>query len=122
MFLLYLIAGISSGILGGMGMGGGTILIPVLSLLFGVNQHVAQALNLISFIPMSIVAVILHTKNKLIDYKIVLPIIISGILSCVLGSVCAEFFQKEILRKIFGGFLIIVAVLSLVFTFKKEKQ
>ena len=95
MFILYVIAGIFSGILGGMGMGGGTILIPVLSLFFGVNQHIAQAINLFSFIPMSVVAVILHSKNKLIKFKVVLPIILAGVVAGVLGSICAELFQKR---------------------------
>lgn len=122
MFILYVIAGIFSGILGGMGMGGGTILIPVLSLFFGVNQHIAQAINLFSFIPMSVVAVILHSKNKLIKFKVVLPIILAGVVSCVLGSICAELFQKELLRKFFGGFLILVALISLIFTFKKTNK
>ena len=122
MFILYVISGIFSGVLGGMGMGGGTILIPVLSLLFGVNQHVAQALNLFSFIPMSIVAVVLHAKNKLIKFKIVLPIIIAGVFTCIIGSVCAELFSKDVLRKVFGGFLILVAIFGLISSFKKSKN
>ena len=51
------------GIIGGMGMGGGTLLIPLLTLAAGVEQHLAQAINLMSFVPMSIVALIIHKKN-----------------------------------------------------------
>ena len=52
----FVVAGLVSGVLGGMGMGGGTILIPLLSIFYKIGQHTAQAINLISFIPMAIVA------------------------------------------------------------------
>jgi len=45
-------------------MGGGTILILLLSICIGLDQHVAQATNLIFFIPTSIVAIIVNLKNK----------------------------------------------------------
>ena len=56
--------GVVSGIVSGTGMGGGTILIFLLSFLSGVEQHVAQATNLIFFVPTSIVAIWVNIKNK----------------------------------------------------------
>ena len=50
-FYLYFLAGIAGGIPGGMGMGGGTALIPLLVLLCGAEQGVAQGINLLSFLP-----------------------------------------------------------------------
>ena len=67
MFLLFIIVGFLGGLLGGMGMGCGTVLIPLLSIVCGVNQHTAQAINLISFIPMAVVTLIIHIKNKLVN-------------------------------------------------------
>ena len=61
----YFIAGIASGVLGGMGMGGGTVLIPILTLLLGVGQHESQAINLVTFLPMAAVSLLIHFKNKL---------------------------------------------------------
>ena len=66
-YIWFLIAGIVGGILGGMGMGGGTLLIPLLTFFLDVSQKNAQAINLISFIPMAVIALILHAKNKLIN-------------------------------------------------------
>ena len=63
-YLWYGIAGVLSGVLGGMGMGGGTLLIPLLSLFYSVGQHTSQAVNLISFIPMAIVALIIIFRIK----------------------------------------------------------
>lgn len=66
-FLWYAVAGVLGGVLGGMGMGGGTVLIPLLSIFYAVEQHTAQAVNLIAFIPMAVVAIIIHIKNGLLD-------------------------------------------------------
>ena len=78
-YIWYSFVGILSGVLGGMGMGGGTILIPLLSIFYGVNQHIAQATNLISFIPMASVALIIHLKNKMVEFKGILYIIFTGL-------------------------------------------
>ncbi len=64
------LVGIVSGFVSGMGMGGGTILILCLSMFMGVEQHIAQATNLIFFIPTSIVAIITNIKQKYIDFKV----------------------------------------------------
>ena len=64
---LYVISGVAGGVIGGMGMGGGTLLIPLLTVLCGLSQHYAQSVNLIVFVPMSIVAIIIHAKNGLIN-------------------------------------------------------
>ena len=65
MWYLYLIFGILSGVIGGMGMGGGTLLIPLLTIFCGISQIVAQMYNLLAFLPMSIIAIFIHYKNKL---------------------------------------------------------
>ena len=75
-----IITGLISGTISGTGMGGGTILILVLSIFLGVEQHVAQATNLIFFVPTSISAIIVSIKEKLIDWKIGISIAISGII------------------------------------------
>ena len=62
-----ILIGIVSGIISGAGMGGGTILIFLLSFVMGVEQHIAQATNLIFFIPTSIVAIIVNLNNTNID-------------------------------------------------------
>ena len=55
-FYLYFLCGILGGVLGGMGMGGGTVLIPLLTIFCGVEQGAAQGVNLLSFLPMSLLA------------------------------------------------------------------
>ena len=67
-FVWYIIAGLLGGVLGGMGMGGGTLLIPILTIFLAFEQKNAQAINLLAFIPMSIVAIIIHIKNKFYNF------------------------------------------------------
>lgn len=122
---LMALCGLLAGIIGGMGMGGGTLLIPMLTIFFGVGQHAAQATNLVSFIPMSVAALFIHMKNKLIDYKKALIIIIPALASAVGGSFLAKGTRGEELGRFFGGFLIILAAIQII-TFimnkKKEKE
>ena len=114
MGFLYILSGIIGGIIGGMGMGGGTLLIPLLTILLGVEQHVAQAVNLVVFIPMAIVSLLIHFKNNLIETNKVFYIMLGGIPSCVIGCIVASFVSGEVLKKIFGGFLIILSVFQLI--------
>ena len=118
-FLLILF-GLLAGIFGGMGMGGGTLLIPLLTIFLGFNQKVAQGFNLLSFLLMAVIAIIIHAKNKMIDKSHIFPIILGGVIFSVVGSLLANFVSGKILRIIFGVFLILLAILELVKVFKKN--
>lgn len=120
-YLWYVFAGIIGGVLGGMGMGGGTVLIPLLSIFYAVSQHTAQAINLISFLPMAVVALVIHLKNKLVDFNGVLWIVIPGVLSCVLGCYLARAIPGDVLRRCFGGFLIVLSVFQFISQLKSNK-
>lgn len=105
-----IITGFISGIVSGTGMGGGTILILVLSVFLGIEQHTAQATNLIFFIPTSISAIVVAIKEKLIEWKIGITIAITGTIGAFIGASISTRMSVEILRKCFGGFLAIIAV------------
>lgn len=104
------LAGLAAGALGGMGMGGGTILIPVLTIFFDVEQKQAQAINLVAFIPMAIASLIVHVKNKRVETKGILWIIIPATVLSLAGSMVAQAINGEILKRIFGGFLLLLSV------------
>lgn len=108
--ILLVLAGIAAGALGGMGMGGGTILIPVLTIFFGAEQKQAQAINLVAFIPMAIASLIVHVKNKRVETKGILWIIIPATVLSLAGSIVAQAINGEILKRIFGGFLLLLSV------------
>ena len=80
-----LLAGLFSGIIGGMGLGGGAVLIIYLSVFKDVEQLKAQGINLLFFIPIALVAVIIYALKKQIKWKLTIPIAIGGILGAAGG-------------------------------------
>lgn len=115
-FLLILF-GFLSGIIGGMGMGGGTLLVPLLSFL-DLEQKTIQAINLVSFVPMCCIALGFHAHNKLIKPKGIWWIIIPALIAAVGGAFCADLADNKILRLCFALFLIGVGVWQLVVAIK----
>lgn len=116
--------GLISGIVSGTGMGGGTILIFLLTNLLGLDQHIAQATNLIFFIPTSIIAIIINIKNKNIDLKTGILISVYGILGAIIGANIAIKVNVKILKKAFGIFLAIIVIHEIytsIKLYKKEK-
>ena len=111
--MIEILAGFVSGMITGIGMGGGTILILVLSLCMGMNQHIAQATNLIFFIPTAIVATIINTKNKNIEWRTSWVIIIFGIVGAIIGAKLSNRIPSQNLRIYFGIFLSFIAIYEL---------
>ena len=102
--------GAISGVFSGIGMGGGTILIFLLNTFVGLEQHIAQATNLIYFVPTAISAIIVNYRDKNIDTKLVGIISICGIIGAVIGAMISINLDVEKLRKFFGIFLVIIAI------------
>ena len=117
-----IIIGFVSGIVSGTGMGGGTILIVLLTFMLGVEQHVAQATNLIFFIPTSIIAIIVNLKNKNIELKTATIISIFGICGAIIGAKVSTHIQVGSLKKCFGVFLLIIEIYTIFKLHKKEKN
>ena len=116
-----ILIGLVSGIVSGTGMGGGTILIFLLTLFMGIEQHMAQATNLIFFIPTSIVAILVNIKNKNVDLKLAIIISIFGILGAIIGANISLHTDVNILKKCFGVFLAIVAINEIYSIVKKYR-
>ena len=111
-WMLFVLAGALGGVLAGMGMGGGTLTIPLLVLFFDVDQTVAQTVNLVAFLPTGFLALLIHFKNKLVDGKKAMIVLAPALITTIISSLLATDMQGDILSKLFGGFLIVVAVVS----------
>ncbi len=94
-------------------MGGGTILIPALTIFLGVNQHLAQATNVIAFLPMAAIVLPQHKKRGLLRTDDVWEIIVPALISTVLGGLLMAALPTEVLKKLFGYFLVALAVKQL---------
>ncbi len=114
--------GVVSGIVSGTGMGGGTILIFLLTFVMGVEQRVAQATNLIFFIPTSLIAIIVNFKNKNLDIKTGIIISIFGIFGAIVGANLAIHMDVNILKKCFGIFLALITVNEIYSITKEYKK
>ena len=117
--------GVISGIISGLGMGGGTILILLLVFFMNFDQHVAQATNLIFFIPTAIIACIVNFKQKVIDYKIGIKLIIFGIIGAVIGANLSFKINSQNLKKYFGIFLLVIEsyeIITIVYEYIKKRK
>jgi len=117
--ILAVIAGFLSGIISGMGIGGGTILIPALTIFLNIGQHTAQGINLLYFIPTAVIALIVHFKNKTVDLKIAVPIMVTGVFGAAGGAFLASIIKASLLRKFFAIFLLGMGIYEI---FKKDKK
>ena len=108
--MIEVFTGIISGIVSGLGMGGGTILILIFTIFLNIEQHIAQATNLIFFIPTAIIAIYINKKQKLLDMKTGMIIGISGIFGAVIGSIISNKLDSQNLKRYFGIVLIIITI------------
>lgn len=107
--ILYVLFGFAGGIAGGMGMGGGTLLIPLLTTFSGFNQLQAQAINLVSFLPTSAVALIIHVSQGNVRKNDLFVLVFSASVSALLFSFASQEINTKILRIVFGAFLVLLS-------------
>jgi len=100
-------------VLSGMGMGGGGILLIYLTAYAGKDQLAAQGINLVFFIPVAAVSLWFHARNKLVRWKILAPVCILGFAGVYLGVKLAMLLGSDILSRLFGGLLALIALREL---------
>ena len=122
MIILEILAGVIGGIAGGMGMGGGTLTIPILTIILSYEQLQAQGINLIAFLPMSVIALIIHFKNHLVDFKNTWVLALVGCLFSLGGALLANHISNVILKKLFAVFLIGLGIWQIVEMIKNKKS
>ena len=119
-FLVSILIGTALGILSGLGTGGGSLLILWLTLVLGMEQPEARAINLMFFIPSALVACLFRWKQGRLDIKKVLPAIIAGSIASGLFTFLSRSMDTVLLQKIFGGLLLLTGVRELMYKPKKK--
>lgn len=112
------LAGLLSGAVGAMGLGGGGVLLIYLTVFAGTEQLTAQGINLLFFLPCALVALFLYSGKKMIRWKVALPCAAFGLLGAFLGSFLAGFIGGGILSRIFAAGLILLGLKEL---FSRDK-
>ena len=87
-----------------------------------IDQHIAQGVNLLFFIPTAIVALIVHKKNKNLEFKTAIPLMLWGLLGAAGGSFLAVNLNPGLLRRLFGIFLFLMGGYEIYKGFKKAKE
>lgn len=118
-WILPLLVGAATGVLSGFGVGGGTLLLVYMTAFAGVEQRLAQGINLLYFLPAGLLALPAHIKNGYIEKPALVPAIGAGLLCAALAAWAATAMEVALLRKLFGGFLILVGLMEL---FGKKPQ
>ena len=118
-WILPFLAGTLTGILSAFGIGGGSLLLIYLTAFAGMSQHQAQGINLLYFLPAAAAALPAHKKNDLLEKKVILPAILAGLLAAGCTALLANRLDTDLLRKLFGVFLLYIGLREL---FRRDKN
>lgn len=105
-WLIPALAGFGTGILSAWGIGGGTLLLLIMTLFLGVEQTQAQGINLLYFLPTAGISLIEHRKNGYLDRKILRAAVLPGTLAAFAAAWAATGVDISVFRKPFGLFLL----------------
>lgn len=119
-WLLPFACGLGASVISAWGVGGGTLLLLVMTLFLGVDQRTAQGINLLFFLPTAISALICHGKNGYLDKPTLKAAIPVALGAALLGAFAATAVDVELLRRPFGVYLLLSGV-SLIWPKKKPQ-
>ena len=120
--MIEIIAGLLSGLIASMGLGGGAVLLIYLTLFEDMNQLTAQGMNLLFFIPIGLLSVIIYAFKKQIKWKTCILLSLSGLAGAAAGVWLSGYIGGEMLGKVFGGLLTIMGVFQIISAIKKPKS
>ena len=112
-WILPLIVVAATGVLSGFGVVGGTLLLVYMTAFAGVEQHLAQGINLLYFLPAGLMALPTHIRNGYLEKPVLLPAIGAGLVCAALAAWAATAMDVALLKKFFGGFLVVVGLMEL---------
>lgn len=103
--------GFITGIINGLfGSGGGTIVVPALVFLVGIEDFKAHATAISIILPLSIISTIIYLKSNVIKLDISLMVTLGGLIGSFIGAKFLKKVPNLILRKTFGIIIIITAL------------
>lgn len=109
--LAILVVGLGTGILSGFfGIGGGTVFVPALVIAFGLHQLDAEATSLAAMLPLALLGGYRQARDGLVDVRAAVTIGAASIVGVLAGASLAESLPAHVLSRLFGLFLLSVAV------------
>jgi hypothetical protein len=109
--LVGLAAGLAGGFFGALvGVGGGAIMVPLMTLLAGVSQHKAHGTSLVAIVFTGAVGALAYSIHKAVDWKVALLLAVCAMLTARLGALYAHSLPEKNLRRAFGAFLVFISL------------
>ena len=99
-WLLPFLAALGTGVLSSWGVGGGTLLLVLMTLFLGVGHREAQAINLLFFLPTAGISLFFHRKNGFLDREVWRQAAVPGTAASLLGSDCGRIPAAPALRRV----------------------
>lgn len=113
--IFVLLMGTVLGFLSGIGVGGGSLLMLWLTLGLGMAQSTARGINLLFFIPCALVSSCFRLRQGHLPWKKLWPAVLGGCISAAIFSLLGRNLHTEILKKLFGGLLILTGIRELMY-------
>lgn len=105
--------GLAAGLLGGLlGIGGSIIIIPLLTLLLHLNQHLSQAVAMITNVFVTVPALLQHHRAKAVRWDVMRRMLPLGLVGILIGVEASNRVDGELLKRFFGVFLIYMIVIN----------
>ena len=121
-FFFLIVVGFFSGIFAGMGMGGGTFLVPLLGICFGVEQIYCQSTNIVCFLFLAVICFVIYACKKMIDFKIMLLVGLPASVMSGLACILSLKIHSNVLKMIFAGFIILIGLIMFFINLKPCKK
>ena len=119
---MLILISIISGVLAGMGIGGGALFVILSTMFLGFDQKYAQSLNLIMFISSGISATISNIKAKKVDFKLVKKMILFLVVGAFIGSWIVTKIESANLKTYFSCFLVGIGIYEIITSLKRLKK
>ena len=115
------LCGLGASVISAWGVGGGTLLLLVMTLFLGVDQRTAQGVNLLFFLPTAAGALVCHAKGGYLDKPTLKAAVPIAVVAALAGAWISNAMDVEVLRKPFGVYLLLSGV-GLVWPRKGQKS
>ena len=104
------LCGLGASVVSAWGVGGGTLLLLVMTLFLGVDQRTAQGINLLFFLPTAASALVCHAKGGYLDKPTLKSAVPAAVAAALAGAWVSNSLDVEILRRPFGVYLLLSGV------------
>ena len=107
------------GFLAGLGVGGGSLLILWLTVVLGLEQETARAVNLLFFVPSAVIACLFRWRQGYLKWQVILPAALAGCIAAAVFSALAASLDLTLMKRLFGGLLIVTGLRELFYRPRK---